>query len=279
MQPSFDPRYFRSRAYLDDMLAALRRGRVARTYQQVNDHAFTALITIETRWSATEGYCRSYRSELGSGDALVHNPAYDRTEAHVAEGAVRRAVQTYRDSNGFRDLLAAEIVDDLGAAEARGDRAEARAHAARLVGPASPRLDAALDVVSRDVAAGQLAEVRPLADRLVALWARPGVTVFGLLLRDLHAPVPEAAHASIVRVEAWLAALAALYPDRGEFPYWRAAALELLGRRAEALAAYTRARAMGRLKDFHSAEDPAFLDPQEGRRALRALQKVYGAAR
>jgi len=279
MRPSFDPKFFHSEAYEDFVLDALRAGRVARTLRHHNDNAWSALTTIDTRWSADEGFCRAYRTVSGIGDAQVHNPAEDRTETHVAESSIRSAIRQHRDHNGFRDVLAAAILEDLAAADARGDRAGARNHATRLIGPATPNRAAPLDEVVRSLTAGDRAEARTLADRLLAGMERPGPEVFGLLVGELDDPLNEVQRTALLRTEGWLSALAMLYPLRGAFLYWQSAALELLGRREDALVAYTHARTLGKLTDYHSAQRPADLDPPAGRRALRALQKARLATR
>jgi hypothetical protein len=273
MIPSFAPEFFRSPAYVDFIVAELRRGRVALTSEGGNDNAVRFETVTTTSYSAEEGFRREHRSYAGIG-ALELLPDRDRVETAVSEESVRRAIARFRASNGFRALLVESILEDLAAADSRGDRVAARTHAARLIGPASPERAAPLDEVVRSLSSGDREEALALAELVIASMERPGVEVFALALDAVEAPLSDADRAAALRVESWLAALAELYPRRGEFLYWQSAATELLGRRDEALLLYARARTLGKVTQYHSRLRPADLDPRAGRRALQALQKA-----
>ncbi len=273
MIPSFDARFFLSKAYVDFVISELRRGRVARTVAGYNDNAWSASTVTTTSYSAEGGFRRDHQSSSGVGTP-VHQPGQDRSETGVSEAAIRHAIAVHRAYNGFRDVLVASILEDLEDAVSRGDRTAQRAHAARLIGPSSPERAAPFDEVVRSLDAGDRDEARALAELAIGAMDRPGVEVFGLLIKEVAEPLSDGDRAALLRVETWLAALAELFPTRGEFSYWRSAAFELLGRREEALALYARARTIGKVTDYHSRQRPADLDPRAGRRALRTLQKA-----
>ncbi len=273
MQPSFAPAFFRSPAYVDFIVDALRRGRVALTSEGSNDNAVRFETVTTTSYSAEEGFRREHRTYAGVG-TLDPTPDHDRVETAVSEEAIRRAIARFRASNGFRSLLVESILEDLAAADSRGDRVAARAHAARLIGPASPERAAPFDEVARSLSAGDREEALALAELAIASMERPGVEVFSLSIGAVQDPLSDGDRAAALRVESWLAALAELYPRRGEFLYWQSAATELLGRREEALLLYARARTLGKVTQYHSRVRPADLDPRAGRRALQALQKA-----
>jgi hypothetical protein len=273
MTPSFDPRFFLSKAYVDFVIAELRRGRVARTVSGTNDNAWRSETVTTTSYREDRGFCRDHQTSAGVG-TLERRPDEDRAETGVSEAAIRRAITVYRADNGFRSVLAESILADLADAVSRGDRAAARTHAARLIGPASPERAAPLDEVLRSLAAGERDGALALAELAIAVMDRPGVEVFGLLVDEVAEPLSDEDRAALVRVESWLAALSELFSRRGEFAYWRAAAFELLGRREEALLLYSQARALGKVSQYHTRQRPAGLDPPAGRRALRALQKA-----
>jgi hypothetical protein len=276
MKPSFDPKFVDSKAREDFILAELRRGRVAAYTTSESDNAWVWETTVTTRWTADGGFRRDSRTYSGVGMPGGRiDPSLDRAEENVPESAIRRDIRRH----GMYVVITESILEDLAEADARGDRAAARAHAARLIGPSATNQDAPIDEVLRSFEAGDHDEARALADRVFEYMSRPGVTVFGLLMQRFSDETEPDFAAMLHRTEARLRALVALYPDRGELSYWHAAALELQRRRPEARAAYARARALGKLKDYHSDTNPAARDPKVGRRALQALQKHWVAKR
>jgi hypothetical protein len=275
--PSFDPEYLGSAAHALFVIEQLRRGRAASRVELQNDHSLEVRTTITTRWNAEEGFVRESLSELLPATDSGTQPILERRV--IAESTVERAIRRNRGRNEFASVLAEAIEADLAEARAKGDRSAARAHAARLIGPTSPSLPAVLDEIVRSVEVGDTDGARALVDELLPCFERAGVDVFYLGLRGEYDPTRDEDRAALVRTEGWLAALASLEPGRGELSYWRSAALELLGRRAEARVEYDRARKLGTIASYHSSVRPADLDPVAGRRALLALQRDRAARR
>lgn len=275
--PSFDPEYLGSAACARFVLDELRRGRIATRLELQNDHSLTIRTTITTRWTEQDGFVRESLSELLPATSSGTNPILERKR--LAESTVLREIRRNRGDNAYASVLAEAIEAELSAAHAKGDRLAARAHAARLIGPASPALGSVLDEVVRSLSAGEREAALSLAERLLPCFERAGVDVFALGLRGEYDSSRDEDRAALRRTEGWLAALSSLYPKRGELLYWHSAALELLGQRTAARAEYDRARALGKLSDYHSSIRPADLDPVAGRRAVLALQKARAARR
>jgi hypothetical protein len=275
MIPSFANSFLSTAEYVDFIIGELKAGATGVTLTYANENGWSAETVTRTTWTAASGFERSSKVFQGVAEVLEHAPQYDKTETHVSEVVIRKELSSRRQHSGFRDLLGQSICRDVAAATAACNRPEARAHARRLLGQWSTDLKTPLDVVVADVKLGALDEARALASETLAQllanikMERRGAEVFRLGMSDKDQGQ------AVIRTEAWLAALSILFPESGEFVYWRAATLELLNRHAEALVEYTKARKLGKPKDFHTEVRPKDLDPAAGRKALQVLKAKW----